>query len=360
MKKPLVVVLLAIAGCNSNAAAPADGGAVDSAPPGDLAPLPPLTATLACTDQLADVYVANSALPAYTTADRGEIVRCALDGTLTAAAVQQRAAAAGYTGPTLPSGAQALRVAYRTERLAGQGGVATAEIYLPTAPRVAPAEAVAAVHGTIGLADLCAPTKLNGLGADAMAMPLVGEGMAVIAPDYAGLGNGHGETYQGWDLAEDEAHSVLDAIRALRSSVAAGALTAQTAIVGHSQGGGSVFAAQALRPTYAPEVQLAAVVAFAPGWYDRRSWGLLLSAANRGTPTGGNAQFITAFAVMYYFGHGAIYDGVGHAIDPFASGVRAQVQSAVDSQCVNTLGSQVAGFAPTVGDLFDQTFSASV
>jgi len=274
--------------------------------------------------------------------------------------VQSRAAAAGYTGPTLSSGAQALRVAYRTERLAGQGGVGVAEIYLPTAPRVSPAEAVAAVHGTIGLADFCAPTKLGGVGADAMAMPLVGNGMAVVAPDYAGLGDGHGETYQGWDLAEDEAHSVLDAVRALRSTVPASALTPATALVGHSQGGGSVFAAQALAKTYAPELPLAGVVGFAPGWYDRREWGLALAAANRSTSTGGNAAFVTALLAMYYFGHGAVYDGVAHTTDAFASGVKTQVTNAMNSACIDTLGTQIAGFAPTVGDLFDATFSSSV
>jgi pimeloyl-ACP methyl ester carboxylesterase len=358
MNKLLFVALLA--GCNgSTALAPSDGGAGDLAA-ADLAPLPPLTASIACTDQIADVYVANSALPAYTPADRGKIVRCALDGMLTAAQVQQRAATAGYSGPMLGSGAQALRVAYRTERLAGQGGVGTAEIYLPMAPRVAPAEAVAAVHGTIGLADLCAPTKLGGVGADAMAMPLVGNGLAVIAPDYAGLGNGHGETYQGWDIAEDEAHSVLDAVRALRSSVPAGALTAQTALVGHSQGGGSVFAAQALAKTYAPELPIAAVVGFAPGWYDRRAWGQALAAANRGTSTSGNNAFLAGLLAMYYFGHSAVYDGVTHATDAFATGVRTQVKTAMDTQCINSIGTQIAGFAPTVGDLFDATFSASV
>src|SRR5437016_1427223 len=105
MKK--LLVLVALAGCNSNSSAPGDGGAGDLPPAGDLAPLAPLTAAIACNDKVADVYVANSALPPYTTADRGKIVRCAVDAMLSAAQVQQRAASSGYTGPALGSGAQA-------------------------------------------------------------------------------------------------------------------------------------------------------------------------------------------------------------------------------------------------------------
>jgi pimeloyl-ACP methyl ester carboxylesterase len=347
----LSLVLLLLAGCNDASNAPAD---LAVAP--DLSPLPPLTTPLACSDTLSSVYETPSSLPPFTAAERGRIVRCAMDTTLTAADVQRRAHSAGYAGDPLTSGAQALRIAYRTERLAGQPGLAVAEVYLPSLPTHQPAAAAVAAHGTIGLADLCAPTMLGGIGSDSMAMPLVGRGVATIAPDYAGLGNGAGTTWHGYDIAEDEAHSTLDAARALYAAAPAGSLTTAVVLFGHSQGGGSVLASQALAKGYAPELEIAGVVGFAPGWYDRRSWIAATKASNRGLSTGGTLTGLTAFGAMYFFAHAAVYDGLGSAADPFAAAVRSGVSSAMGSECINTLGGVLAQLAPTFGDLYDNAF----
>lgn len=306
----------------------------------------------ACTAAAAAIYRAGP-----TTAPRGALLACSDDGTRSIADLSSRANLLGYVGPALTSTARVLRVAYRTERLAGQPGVGTALVYLPGRPRAWPVPAVVVAHGTIGLADVCAPSRKGGAFVDELALPLVGAGFAVIAPDYAGLGNGRGRTYQGWGIAEDQAHSVLDAARALQHLVAPGAL-GRFALVGHSQGGGAVLAAQAALASDGADLDVASVVAFAPGWYDARIFGRILGHGD--APLRGRFEVLHAFAAMWFFAHSAVYDGTAAAADAFAAPLRAAVTRAMDQRCILTLGADLARAARSVGELYDPAFVASV
>ncbi len=328
------------------------GGRRSAAPtaPGPAArALEPATA---CTTAATELYRA-----AATAAPRGALLACSDDGIRSIAALSSRANLLGYLGPALTSAAHVLRVAYRTERLAGRPGVGTALVYLPSRPRAWPVPAVVVAHGTIGLADVCAPSRKGGAFVDELALPLVGAGFAVIAPDYAGLGNGRGRTYQGWGIAEDQAHSVLDAARALQQLVAPGAL-GRLALVGHSQGGGAVLAAQAALASYGAGLDVASVVAFAPGWYDARIFGRLLGHGE--APLRGRHEVLHAFAAMWFFAHAAVHDGTAAAADAFAAPLRAAVTRAMGQRCILTLGADLARAARSVGELYDPAFVASV
>jgi pimeloyl-ACP methyl ester carboxylesterase len=324
-----------------------------------------------CSDSIADVYVAPSNLSAFTPDSRGEIVRCAYDRTLTAADVDKTARSEGYTGPTLTSGARVYRIAYRTERVVSTSaassatplaGITSAVVLLPDHPVAAKHPLVVAGHGSVGIADTCAPSRgdLMTTGnflddARSLVLPLAGYGYTVVMPDYAGFGYG-GTT--GWSLSEDEAHSLLDSTRAMNKLLAPGSLSGEVAIVGHSQGGHAVISAQSYAASYGLAGHLAGVVAEAPLWIPARSWGAALTDVLGLRPSVSAGAL--AYAIQYFYTHGEIYDGAGHGTDMFQSGVQQEIRDALTTTCLDTLGDKLATFGQHPSDLFSSGFALSV
>ncbi|WP_458248956.1 lipase family protein [Streptomyces sp. MAI_2237] len=129
--------------------------------------------------------------------------------------------------------------------------------------------------GTLGQGDQCSaslglehPLLLNGQTVsvgyeDLAAYRLLSEGVAVVVTDYAGLGaTDRLHTYVN---RVDEAHAVLDAVRAARSLPTASITAAsRVGLYGYSQGGGASAAAAELQPSYAPDVTLSGTYAGAP------------------------------------------------------------------------------------------------
>lgn len=118
-------------------------------------------------------------------------------------------------------------------------------------------------HGTLGIADVCAPswnkpTARDGHYADAW----VQAGFAVVAPDYQGLGTRGVHTYL---QRKGEGYSVLDAARAALRAYP-GVIANKVILTGQSQGSGAVLNATYLQPTYAPDVHLLGTVATALVW----------------------------------------------------------------------------------------------
>lgn len=112
-------------------------------------------------------------------------------------------------------------------------------------------------HGTVGVADVCAPSWT---GANPRYERYLGAwlaaGYAVVASDYEGLGTPGPHPYLD---KRAEAQGVLDGARA---ALAAGLpLNGRVVIAGQSQGGGAALAAGGLAPSYAPDLQVAAVIA---------------------------------------------------------------------------------------------------
>ncbi len=134
---------------------------------------------------------------------------------------------------------------------------------------------VAVAPGTMGQGDQCAaslglehPLRLNGqtlsVGYENLAVyRLLARGIAVVVTDYAGLGaTDRLHTYVN---RVDEAHAVLDAVRAARA-LRGTSVTADSpvALFGYSQGGGATAAAAELQATYAPDVTLSGTYSGAP------------------------------------------------------------------------------------------------
>lgn len=288
---------------------------------------------------------------------RGGLVACVPEVVYGRDEATRRAIRSGYSGPPLERSIVSYRIAYGTERLDGQPGVSTARVYLPHSLPEGRVPIAVVAHGTMGLADACAPSRQDGVPIEMMALPLVDAGFAVIATDYAGLGNGGGETFQGWGVARDEAHSVLDAARALEALLPSGR-RGPIALVGYSQGGGAVLAAQALARTYGAGLEIVAVVAEAPAWLDASFYSRMI--ANPSLLVRGPKELLHAFVSTWFFAHAAVYDGVDRATGPFAPAVREGVREAMSERCILTLGNRLGAHARTIGDLYDPSFVASL
>ncbi|MFE1955347.1 lipase family protein [Streptomyces sp. NPDC059524] len=181
--------------------------------------------------------------------------------------------------PTLhgPLPGTATRLMYKTTDASGKPAAVTGAYIEPTAPwrGTGPRPLVALAPGTMGQGDQCAasmglehPLRLNGqtvsVGYEDLAIyRLLAKGVAVVVTDYIGLGaTDRLHTYVN---RLDEAHAVLDAVRAARSLKQA-SVTADSPVglFGYSQGGGATAAAAELQPSYAPDVRLAGTYAGAP------------------------------------------------------------------------------------------------
>ncbi len=115
---------------------------------------------------------------------------------------------------------------------------------------------VAWAHGTVGIADICAPSWQSRTYRDSQYLnKWLAEGFAIVATDYQGLGTPGPHPYL---KTRPAAYSVLDSIRA----VLGGGFNAanNVVIVGQSQGGGAAFATAGFAPDYAPELNIRGTV----------------------------------------------------------------------------------------------------
>ena len=159
-----------------------------------------------------------------------------------------------YTDPNafaLPPNTALSRILYTTKNLNGTIIPASAFVLWPFQPRTfsrhnkakeTKAPVVLWTHGTSGYFAPGAPSMMRSLWyGDAALYPLVLEGYAIIAPDYAGLGIA--KSWNGTDIPHQylsSTASAYDALYALRAAreVFDDRLTDDFVIMGHSQGGG--------------------------------------------------------------------------------------------------------------------------
>lgn len=146
-----------------------------------------------------------------------------------------------------------------TDGVSGHGMLAVSgALFLPkgTPPRGG-WPVIAWAHGTVGIADICAPSWMGRSLRDIRYLNAwLEQGYAVVATDYQGLGTPGTHPYI---QTRPAAYSVLDAVRAALK--AEPRLANRVVVVGQSQGGGAAFATGAFQPAYAPDVHLLGVVA---------------------------------------------------------------------------------------------------
>jgi fermentation-respiration switch protein FrsA (DUF1100 family) len=161
-----------------------------------------------------------------------------------------------------PEGARAWRALYRSRAIDGDPVAVSSIVTAPSGD--APSRGrplVSYARGTIGIADNCAVSSYAGPAEIAgFAAPYLERGWAAVATDYEGLGTPGRHPYL---VGESEGRSVLDAARAARSLLEAGAGRRYT-VHGYSQGGHAALFAGQIARRWAPEMKLVGVAAGAP------------------------------------------------------------------------------------------------
>lgn len=168
------------------------------------------------------------------------------------------------TDPLLgaPLAARGWRIMYSSTDLNGTPVVVTGVLVAPlTPPPPGGRTIVSWGHPTTGAAQDCAPSygfdpylAIEGLRA------LLDRGYAVVATDYLGMGTPGQDSYL---VGATEGNNVLDAARAAREVLGAGA-SSRVILWGHSQGGQAALFAAERQPQYAPELDILAVAVAAP------------------------------------------------------------------------------------------------
>ena len=318
----------------------------------DTAP-PAVELTIPCADSLDDVYVTPGGMPAWDETVLGDVVRCAPDEVLSVAEVHDRLLDAGIDDVVPFSGASVYRIGYRTTRWEGVEGYGSARIFLPDTQHVdGILPTLIAAHGTIGLADHCAPSLYPTV-SEEMILPFVGNGFAVIAPDYAGLGT---EGIQGYGDNRDTGHSTPDAGRALAGIVTPGSVAEGAIVIGHSQGGGAVLSAQALSQSYADGL-IRGAIAVAPGWSQDNDSLWMASHYPYLTPWAGTPAMVMTL-VLYA-------DAANHLGPPYETlyfdpMIAEEVAGAVADQCVIGLTIELPLLAATLGGALSEEFVDTV
>ncbi|MCB9594846.1 MAG: hypothetical protein H6719_19145 [Sandaracinaceae bacterium] len=366
----LFSVCLACAGCDDGGASDAgglDGGATDAGqdasyvapdagPPG--AALEPVSS---CDDVAAELYATPAGLPPFDPSVRGELLGCALLETIDRDALAARLP----DDAVVLSGARIYLVAFRTATAPDVGALSTALVMLPDVALTERVPLVVAMHGSVGLADACAPSHLRDdppswlrrTYLDAMLLAWSARGLPVIAPDYPGLGTEGTHAYVSWG---EVGRSGIDAARALRSLLPAERLAGDTIVYGHSQGGGLALGVATVAAE-APDIELSAVVSMAPSY---RLISLVDGLRLPMFELGGLVRGTVAMGV--YAELAQVTSDPTELGAAFAEPVRDTILEDAETLCygelITALDTASATYAPptTLGELIDETFRQSV
>jgi len=165
--------------------------------------------------------------------------------------------------PLAPA-SRAWQVLYLSESVNGAPIAVSGLVAVPDgAPPPGGWDMVAWAHGTKGVNDPCTPSKgfrISSQDIYDLAPMLLGEGYAVVATDYEGLGTPGIHPYL---VGESEARGVLDIARAA-AQVDGVATTGRLVVWGRSQGGHAALFTGEIAPVWAPELDLLGVLAAAP------------------------------------------------------------------------------------------------
>jgi pimeloyl-ACP methyl ester carboxylesterase len=169
-----------------------------------------------------------------------------------------------FAGYNLPKGASAVRILYHSRALNGEDIAASGVVLIPAGkPPQDGWPVIVWAHGTSGVARRCAPSLMKDVAyGDEGLMPMVADGFAVIAPDYAGLGTPGAHQY---DNKIPQANDVAYSVPAAHAAVAD--LGKKWVAIGHSQGGVAVWGVAELEasledPDYAGAISVAGDMSF--------------------------------------------------------------------------------------------------
>jgi uncharacterized membrane protein HdeD (DUF308 family)/acetyl esterase/lipase len=164
----------------------------------------------------------------------------------------------------VPEGAEAWKILYTTTHPDGSPAVSSGTVIAPFTRGDDPLPLLTVAHGTSGVVSKCAPSMsltpfTDGAGT-ALTEMVTQHGWVAVLSDYIGLGTQGTHPYL---IGDAEARNVLDASRAVQD-LGTFETTTDTVVWGHSQGGQAALWTGQIAATYAPELTITGVAAFAP------------------------------------------------------------------------------------------------
>ncbi|WP_024796119.1 lipase family protein [Tomitella biformata] len=149
----------------------------------------------------------------------------------------------------IPGTADAKRITYATTGPNDAEALSTGMVFIPEGtPPPGGWPVISWAHGTVGLADQCAPSRTGPSERDRGYLATwMEQGYAIVATDYAGLGTDGGMPYLDGKV---EAHNVVDMVKA-GQGLGLG-LSKAWVTIGQSQGGGAAITTARYATEYGP------------------------------------------------------------------------------------------------------------
>jgi len=152
------------------------------------------------------------------------------------------------------------RILYESESILGEPIEVSGLVVAPDLNSEEPRPVLSIAHGTVGLADQCAPSRQEPLPNLSLIRPFIEAGWVVVASDFEGLGS---DGIHHYIVGESEARGVFDIVRAVKNIDGINA-DGPLIVWGHSQGGHAALHAGQRWLDLAPELNLVGVAAGAP------------------------------------------------------------------------------------------------
>jgi len=315
-----------------------------------------------CDDALDSVYVGREPEPSWDSEMRGDVTSCAFERRVSIAEMEEAFMASDqFIDPGISTAVDKYRLQYWMERNPGEPVLTSAVLYIPETRRADPSPVVVLGHGSVGVADQCAPSLEDpeGFNTDwrVLAYTYAGDGWISIMPDNPGLGTPGTTTYL---YSIDEGHAILDATRAVRKLFNAETLTDKNALIGHSAGGHAVLSAQAFAADYGHAGTLETVIPINPFWYSLGAFGVLTTELASSLAD----SALLSMGMQYFMGHLAAYEGEDHVLDAFLPEMQEPARKMLESGCWDVVTTDEAG-PPSIGvtsgpDLFTAEYVSEV
>ena len=152
------------------------------------------------------------------------------------------------------------RVIYESESILGEPIEVSGLVVAPDLNGEESRPVLSIAHGTVGLADQCAPSRQEPVPNLELIRPFVEAGWVIVASDFEGLGS---DGIHHYIVGESEARGIFDIVRAAKNIDGINA-DGPLVVWGHSQGGHAAMHASQRWLDLAPELNLVGVAAGAP------------------------------------------------------------------------------------------------
>jgi pimeloyl-ACP methyl ester carboxylesterase len=152
------------------------------------------------------------------------------------------------------------RIIYESKSIFGEPIEVSGLVLAPDLNSEESRPVLSVAHGTVGLADQCAPSRQEPVANLELIKPFIEAGWVVVASDFEGLGS---DGIHHYIVGESEARGIFDIVRAAKNIEGLNA-DGPLVVWGHSQGGHAALHASQRWLDLAPELNLVGVAAGAP------------------------------------------------------------------------------------------------